>query len=634
MPQPPKRAFSRTACCLSCGLTVLGGFLIIGDVSVSKLSDLELVPRVWHGSVDEPFADAEAEAEADAKVEAALSQAKSKRPREEEHSSKPKEGAPAPAAAPQHNHAPSAASSSGSSSPSASSSAAAKPPSPSPAAAAPTPPPPPPPPPKVDKKPIPPGEYTPKKMVVHAECKAQGANFGNINTLEECDRLAAGMDDCGEGFMFSEEHPDWQCRCCTEGMSKGGPHSENWDVYEVQNPRSTASTSEDGIYKKGRECGAQAINFGQVPSPKLCSWMVAQTPECGDYFMFSKAHPEWACRCCSPNGGQDNGLSAPVWNVYKLFTERPKVVDPLPTAPPVPHASAGLPIASDPRPSWLEREDDLVIDARNPPGHGGILILQAVLADARADWGKGGLRPHWLRAILATNRDHARRHGHVMVLRSQPTQPQLTKWQWRNCFMKDFEKCVKENERENFNWEKHLMMRDYMLSSQKFTHILMLDADAALVNKDHDTLRQIAAIMDEKGKDVFLTDEDWLEHGTGRINGGLMFNKVTPFTVNLYQDTFDAHLKGSARLQNWRIGVPDMECSSNEQICLNDLWTGRGKEWFAPKAMMASGLIYNRGAERGGEKYIDDPSVEVMHWMGGSKASAGRALCDGPRDFT
>lgn len=173
------------------------------------------------------------------------------------------------------------------------------------------------------------------------------------------------------------------------------------------------------------------------------------------------------------------------------------------------------------------------------------------------------------------------------------------------------------------------MMAEYLTSPQGFTHVLMLDADAALVNLHHDTLRQIAGIMDRKGKDIFLTDEDWLEYGEGRINGGLMFAKNTAFTQGLFQDTFDAHISGNARHKDWRIGIPELECSSNEQICLNDLYRGAGKKWFEPKAMMASGKTYNRGAERGGEKHINDMEVEVMHWMGGSKSSAGAALCRG-----
>jgi len=271
----------------------------------------------------------------------------------------------------------------------------------------------------------------------------------------------------------------------------------------------------------------------------------------------------------------------------------------------------------------LAREDELIVDAR-PLKQGGILILQAVLMDARSDWGKSsGLRPHWLRAILATNRAHAVRNGHAMALRAQPTNPQLTPWQWRQCGMKDVAGCVKRNERENFNWEKHLMMAEYLTSPQNFTHVLMLDADAALVNLHHDTLRQTATVMDRKQKHLFLTDEDWLEHGEGRINGGLMYAKNTAFTQGLFQDTFDAHIAGNAMHKEWRIGIPELECSSNEQICLNDLYRGQGKKYFDPFAMMASGKKYNRGAERGGERHIDDIEVEVMHWMGGSKSTAG-----------
>merc|ERR1719330_599124 len=305
------------------------------------------------------------------------------------------------------------------------------------------------------------------------------------------------------------------------------------------------------------------------------------------FFMFSAGHPEWNCRCCSATsdgdepGGQQHTMD---WNVYKVKSERPAVFPNLPTMAPAVKPFSGLPVADGPRPEWLIKEDELVIDARKPAGRGGVLILQAVLADSQATWSKNkGSRPRWLRAILATNREHARKHGHAMVLRAQPSQPQLTTWQWRQCRMKDASKCVQQNERENYNWEKHKMMAEYMLSPQNFTHVLMLDADAALIRHEHNTLHKIADIMNSKRKDVFLTDEDWLQYGEGRINGGLMFVKNTLFTRNLFLDTFDAHLKGSAMLKDWRIGIDKMECSSNEQICLNDLWQGTGKPPFAPR---------------------------------------------------
>jgi len=391
---------------------------------------------------------------------------------------------------------------------------------------------------------------------------------------------------------------------------------------------------EAGLYIEGAECSKQVLTFGRVASPADCDRLSALTPECGNYFMFSHPHPDWGCRCC-PADGADGGPRSSSWNVYTVLTERPKEPMKIPTAPRAADPFRGLPIAAAPRPEWLLRDDELVVDARRPPGERGILIVQAVLMDARSDWGKtSGPRPHWLRAILATNRAHAQRHGHAVILRAHPTQPQLTKWQWLQCAMKDPDKCLQANERENFNWEKHLMMSDYLNSEQNFSHVLMLDADAALVHPEHDTLRQIAAVMDAKGKHVFLTDEDWLEYGAGRINGGLIFVRTSQFTRDLFLDTFDAHLKGSARLQNWRIGIKDMECSSNEQVCLNDLWQGTGQAVFKPYAMMASGKRYNLGAERGGEKKLGSPGVEVMHWMGGSKGGAGNALCRGGRNFT
>lgn len=251
----------------------------------------------------------------------------------------------------------------------------------------------------------------------------------------------------------------------------------------------------------------------------------------------------------------------------------------------------GLPIAPGPRPPWLAKDDGLVIDARSKPeSGGGILILQAVFMDASGVWGKKqGFRPRWLRAILSTNREHARRHGHALVLRAKPTQPQLTSWQTKRCGKKSKDQCTRDNERENYNWEKHLMLADYLLSPQAFTHVLMLDADAAFIQPQHNTLQDIAGMLDRKQKDLFLTDEDWLKYDEGRINCGLVMARNSKFTQALFQDTFDAHVMGPTPLKNWRIGVKNVVCSSNEQICLNDLWRGGRGPIFSDHAMMAGG---------------------------------------------
>mmetsp|Transcript_48752 Transcript_48752/g.110427 ORF Transcript_48752/g.110427 Transcript_48752/m.110427 type:complete len:651 (-) Transcript_48752:200-2152(-) len=523
------------------------------------------------------------------------------------------------------------------------------------------------------------------------ECRRQAFDLGAAQSPSSCGGLVSAAPECGMHFMFSRDHPDWRCRCCMPNDTGGGAKAPWWDLYEVNDvgtmaprvpaappaptrvvllttrpttssvvikpfaavttpsPRTTEPTviaeppaPLPGMYKdqyhaKTVECAEQAYNFGHIPTVEKCDKLTAATPECGNYFMFSKSHPDWACRCCAPFGEND-GPGSEQWDVYKRLFPRLKTILALPTVPPQVDPFHGLPVTDGPRPAWLAREDALVVDAR-PESQGGILILQAVLTDVNSLWGAKRStvndRPEWLRAILATNRAHAIEHGHVMVLRAQPTQPQLTKWMVRACGDHSTSYCVRQNERENFNWEKHLMMSDYLTSAQKFSHVLMLDADAALIQPQLDTLRRISAILDNEGKDVFLTDEDWLDaNGKGRINGGLMFARNTNFTRNLFLDTFDAHVKGPALHKNWRIGVPVQQCTSNEQICLNDLWYGQNNKYFRPYAMMASGKQYNRGAERGGEAHMNDPATEIMHWMGGSKGSAGRALCKGARDLT
>eukprot|EP00439_Symbiodinium_sp_Y106_P080107 s332_g18.t2 len=172
-------------------------------------------------------------------------------------------------------------------------------------------------------------------------------------------------------------------------------------------------------------------------------------------------------------------------------------------------------------------------------------------------------------------------------------------------------------------------------------------------------------LQDRKGKDLFLTNEDWLDqNGEARINGGLMLAKNTQFTQNLFQDTFDAHVAGYKLLKKARIGTPVIRCTRrlvnphfsvdregsssgndvmlkavseivkrlqehcNEQICLNDLYYG-DTQHFTSKVIMASGKKYNRGAERG---RVEDATSyrlieEVIHTTKESGAIRHGAEC-------
>ena len=302
----------------------------------------------------------------------------------------------------------------------------------------------------------------------------------------------------------------------------------------------------------------------------------------------------------------------------------------------------GLPVASE-QPSWLQKKDILVVDARQKES-GGMLILQPVFMEAGPLWGQpsASTRPRWLRSILATNRWHARRYGHAMVIRWLPSQPQLLDWQRHLCGNFSEKDCTQRNERENFNWEKHRMLQEYLESPQNFTHVMMLDADAALLRHEHNLLSNMAKQLAIQNRDVFFTNEDWLLNGAKRINGGVILARNSPFAKDLFKDTCDAHLMGPQGLSTWRIGIQNHQCSSNEQICLNDAMDASPE--MRAQVLLASGIRYNRGGctlRHCGEPLsdqnlrlgLDDPRLEILHFMG-DHTLADQILCDGSVDFT
>lgn len=246
-------------------------------------------------------------------------------------------------------------------------------------------------------------------------------------------------------------------------------------------------------------------------------------------------------------------------------------------------------------------------------------------------------RPKWLRVMLAANRAHVKKHGHAMILRWQPSQPELTEWQNETCKLekKDNIECIKKNERENINWEKHLMLSDYLNSSENFSHVMMLDADAMFTRPDLDSMTRMAAVLDEKGKDLFTASEDWLKYGEDRLNGGVLLAKNSQWTRDLFQDLWDCHR--AMRLQHTRtLNSGAIQCSSNEMVALND-WKGRKET--KDKLHLASGRYWNRGGEvlfsqnptfadkRMFLVGLSDPDMEIIHFMGGAKGGAAEALC-------
>mmetsp|Transcript_95084 Transcript_95084/g.132129 ORF Transcript_95084/g.132129 Transcript_95084/m.132129 type:complete len:188 (-) Transcript_95084:47-610(-) len=152
----------------------------------------------------------------------------------------------------------------------------------------------------------------------------------------------------------------------------------------------------------------------------------------------------------------------------------------------------------------------------------------------------------------------------------------------------------------------------------------------------------MAAMLDKEGRDVLFTDEDWLLHGARRINGGVILAKGSSWSQDLFRDTVEAHELGPRGLQRWRVGVQDHQCSSNEQICLNDVI---GLEPLKKRSMLASGISFNRGGctVRSCGEPVSDPSMvqlgmedarlQILHFMG-DHTLADKVLCDGHIDYT
>uniref|UniRef100_A0A7S4QRF9 Uncharacterized protein n=1 Tax=Alexandrium monilatum TaxID=311494 RepID=A0A7S4QRF9_9DINO len=65
-------------------------------------------------------------------------------------------------------------------------------------------------------------------------CRKQVGTFHNARTVADCAKLAAQRPICGPLFMFSAEHLDWGCRCCSRAGLELEPSTlPAWDIYMV-----------------------------------------------------------------------------------------------------------------------------------------------------------------------------------------------------------------------------------------------------------------------------------------------------------------------------------------------------------------------------------------------------------------
>jgi len=230
-----------------------------------------------------------------------------------------------------------------------------------------------------------------------------------------------------------------------------------------------------------------------------------------------------------------------------------------------------------------------------------------------------------------------------MVLRWQTRHADSTTfWQRKDCLQaaKKDDVCKRQWERDNYLWERHRMMEDYLQGDNEFTHVLLLDADASPMRPELNTLGRMASMLVEEGKDVLITVADWVQRGAGRVSSAVTFARKAPFALKLFQDMLDAHELGhKARDRGpgtWRLGLQNVSCDSSEESCLNALL---GFEPVIKGVHVASGRRFNRGGctlttcsvGTVGKPFsslgLRDPELEVMHFTGISRKDAAAAIC-------
>eukprot|EP00392_Amoebophrya_sp_AT5.2_P001716 g1718.t1 len=281
------------------------------------------------------------------------------------------------------------------------------------------------------------------------------------------------------------------------------------------------------------------------------------------------------------------------------------------------------------QPEWLLRADSLLL-AVSPEKRASSVRATAVVSvlqpEAGPNWGSSSTRPKWLLALLAATLQHLRRFGHGLILRTEFTPQEdahLQGWEKRHCASQNKTEaaCTKEFERDNFTWEKYLMLSDYLSlhlepelgesyadaneggqeknrstgqeTQYRFTHVSVLDADAGFVNFHVDSIGLLAG---------------------------------------LFTDTFSAHVRGNENTETpWKTEGIVAECSSNEQTCLNTLMYGR-KAVMQQHVLLGSSMWWNRG-RRPQSPHVPEPDgrLHLMHYMGsgGGREQADADICNG-----
>lgn len=157
------------------------------------------------------------------------------------------------------------------------------------------------------------------------------------------------------------------------------------------------------------------------------------------------------------------------------------------------------------QPSWLLRADMLALPVNEKKEtQVRITLVLSILQSKAPDWGSQRSRPQWVLTLLGGTMQHLRKFGHGLILRTEWTdqtpvldqsivmeekfkpakgeKTHLQGWELKQCTIehekqkKEFtvDRCETDFQRENFNWEKHLMLWDYLMLQTDSGEYLLL----------------------------------------------------------------------------------------------------------------------------------------------------------------
>jgi len=268
--------------------------------------------------------------------------------------------------------------------------------------------------------------------------------------------------------------------------------------------------------------------------------------------------------------------------------------------------------------------DTIVVNPRQKDDGSPNIVVGIVSVGENAPMGKyvkGQYENGWVQPIFERNLNIVKMHGHGLHIRElksiEPRPFQMHE--------KLTSKQAKIIQSANANFEKFAFMGK-CLRTPGVTHALIMDQDVVLVQTQIDSLTQMAKDLDASGKDIFFTNEDWHVNGT-KLNGGMLFAKATDYSIRFFEEQFMSAQEGCV----------------NDQICLNRMFEKNTFE-LTDHAIVKSGLNYNFAPQvwfkrqsgrypvnpKMHQRFFDDPSLHLIHFMGVYKNIAQKILANLP----